>query len=313
MARQRKRKGDPINGWLNLFKPVDITSTQAVAILKRKYNAQKVGHGGTLDPLADGILPIAFGEATKTVQWAMDAQKEYVFTIRWGISTESQDAEGEVTATSEARPRREQVEELLKGYLGTIEQVPPKFSAIKVDGQRAYDLAREGEEFELTSREVDVFTASVIGMPDADHTVIHVTSGKGFYVRAMARDLAFDLECEGHISQLLRTRVGQFGAPAAIPLAMIEEAENMETLMGFLQPIHAMLENVPSVDITREEAGNIRHGRTIVLLPHIIERWKEESSDDPDDRAAIAVCDGKAVALGDVRAGRFEPSRVFTS
>ncbi|CAN0494173.1 unnamed protein product, partial [Scytosiphon promiscuus] len=165
LARQRKRKGDPINGWLNLFKPVDITSTQAVAILKRKYNAQKVGHGGTLDPLADGILPIAFGEATKTVQWAMDAQKEYVFTIRWGISTESQDAEGEVTATSEARPRREQVEELLKGYLGTIEQVPPKFSAIKVDGQRAYDLAREGEEFELTSREVDVFTVSVIGMP----------------------------------------------------------------------------------------------------------------------------------------------------
>lgn len=313
MARQRKRKGDPINGWLNLFKPVDITSTQAVAILKRKYNAQKVGHGGTLDPLADGILPIAFGEATKTVQWAMDAQKEYVFTIRWGVSTESQDAEGEVTATSDARPTRDQVEALLQDYVGTIEQVPPKFSAIKVDGQRAYDLAREGEEFELTSREVDVFNASVIGMPDADHTVIHVTSGKGFYVRAMARDLAFDLECEGHISQLRRTRVGKFGAPTAIPLSVVEEAEDIETLMGFLQPIHAMLENVPSVDVSREEAGNIRHGRSIVLLPHVVERWREETSDDPDDRAAIAVCDGNAVALGDVRAGRFEPSRVFTS
>lgn len=311
MARQRKRKGDPINGWLNLFKPVDITSTQAVAILKRKYNAQKVGHGGTLDPLADGILPIAFGEATKTVQWAMDARKEYVFTIRWGVSTESQDAEGEVTATSDARPTREQVEALLADYVGTIEQVPPKFSAIKVDGQRAYDLAREGESFELTSREVDVFEASVIGMPDEDHTVIHVTSGKGFYVRARARDLAFDLGCEGHISQLRRTRVGKFGAPAAIPLSRIEETEDTETLLSFLQPVHAMLENVPEIEITREEAASLRHGRSIVLLPYIIEQWKAEASGDPDDRAAIAVCGGDAVALGDIRAGQFEPSRVF--
>ncbi|WP_273186445.1 tRNA pseudouridine(55) synthase TruB, partial [Hyphomonas adhaerens] len=197
MARQRKRKGDPVTGWLNLFKPVDMTSTQAVAILKRRYNAAKVGHGGTLDPLADGILPIAFGEATKTVQWAMDAEKEYVFTIRWGISTASQDAEGEATATSDARPTRDEVEDVLRNYVGTIEQVPPKYSAIKVDGQRAYDLAREGEDFELKPREVDVFEAAVIGMPDPDHTVIHVTSGKGFYVRAMARDLAFDLGCEG--------------------------------------------------------------------------------------------------------------------
>lgn len=313
MARQRKRKGDPITGWLNLFKPVDVTSTQAVAILKKKYNAQKVGHGGTLDPLADGILPIAFGEATKTVQWAMDAQKEYVFTIRWGISTESQDAEGEVTATSDARPSRDQIENLLKDYIGTIEQVPPRFSAIKVDGQRAYDLAREGEEFELTSREVDVFTASVIGMPDADHTVIHVTSGKGFYVRAMARDLAFDLECEGHISQLRRTRVGQFNAPTAIALSRIEEEDDMETLMSFLQPIHAVLEDVPSLDITREEAGHIRHGRSIVLLPHIVEHWRDQKPEDSEDRSAIAVCEGKAVALGEVRAGQFEPGRVFSS
>ena len=144
MARQRKRKGDPVSGWLNLFKPVEMTSTQAVAILKRLYNAEKVGHGGTLDPLADGILPIAFGEATKTVQWAMDSEKEYVFTIQWGVSTASQDAEGEVTSTSDTRPTREAVEAVLANYIGVIEQVPPKFSAIKVDGKRAYDLAREG-------------------------------------------------------------------------------------------------------------------------------------------------------------------------
>ncbi|MAN47369.1 MAG: tRNA pseudouridine(55) synthase TruB [Alphaproteobacteria bacterium] len=314
MARQRKRKGDPISGWLNLFKPVDMTSTQAVAILKRKFNAQKVGHGGTLDPLADGILPIAFGEATKTVQWAMDAEKEYVFTIRWGVSTESQDAEGEVTATSDTRPTREQVEELLKDYLGTIEQVPPKFSAIKVDGQRAYDLARDGEEFELTSREVQVYEAAVIGMPDADHTVIHVTSGKGFYVRAMARDLACDLGCEGHISQLRRTRVGVFGAPQAVALSRIEETEDKEELLSLLQPVHAILEDIPQIDISCDEAREIRQGRAIVLLPHIVEQWREAAAGAEEyDRGAIAICSGQAVALGDVRAGRFEPSRVFVN
>ena len=311
MARQRKRKGDPISGWLNLFKPVDMTSTQAVAILKRRFNAQKVGHGGTLDPLADGILPIAFGEATKTVQWAMDAHKEYVFTIRWGISTESQDAEGEVTATSDARPTREQVADLLKSYVGTIQQVPPKFSAIKVDGQRAYDLARDGEDFELTSREVDVHDATVLSMPDADHTVIHVTSGKGFYVRAMARDLAFDLGCEGHISQLRRTRVGVFDAAHAVPISQIEETDDKAALLALLQPVHVTLEGIPVLDITREEARDVRLGRAIVLLPHIVEQWQADKSDDPDDRAAIAVCKGSAIALGDVRAGRFEPARVF--
>lgn len=209
MSRQRKRKGEPITGWINLFKPVDMTSTQAVAIIKRLYNADKVGHGGTLDPLADGILPIALGQATKTVQWAMDAHKEYVFTIRWGISTASQDAEAEVIATSDVRPDRAAIEAALKRYIGTIQQVPPKYSAIKVAGERAYDLAREGEAFELEAREVDVHAASVIGMPDADHTVIHVVSGKGFYVRALARDLANDLGARS---------ITQCGVTASAPL-----------------------------------------------------------------------------------------------
>ena len=311
MARQRKRKGDPIHGWLNLFKPVDVTSTQAVAILKRKFNAQKVGHGGTLDPLADGILPIAFGEATKTVQWAMDARKEYVFTIRWGVSTASQDAEGDVTGTSNVRPTREQIDDRLKEYIGTIEQVPPKFSAIKVNGQRAYDLARDGEEFDLTSRDVDVYDASVIGMPDKDHSVIQVISGKGFYVRALARDLACDLGCEGHISQLRRTRVGVFGASSAVPLSDIEQIDDKDTLLALLQPIHALLEDVPIIDITRDEARDIRLGRSIVLLPHLVEGWRRDTSDDLEDRGAITICDGQAVALGEVRAGRFEPGRVF--
>lgn len=312
MARQRKRKGDPISGWLNLFKPAEMTSTKAVSALKRLYGAQKVGHGGTLDPLADGILPIAFGEATKTVPWMMDAEKEYVFTIRWGISTASQDAEGDITGTSDVRPSREAIAELLKGYVGTIEQVPPKFSAIKVDGQRAYDLAREGEDFVLEPREVDVHSTLVMSMPDADHTVIHVTSGKGFYVRALARDLAFDLGCEGHISQLRRTRVGVFPAAKAVSMdEMLALEGDKEALLAALAPLQTVLTDMPHLEIDRDAMFELKQGRTIVLLPYLVEQWREETNDDDDDRAACVTFDGVAIALGDVRAGRFEPSRVF--
>ncbi|MGA1343511.1 MAG: tRNA pseudouridine(55) synthase TruB [Hyphomonas sp.] len=311
MSRQRKRKGEPVTGWLNLFKPVDMTSTQAVAIIKRLYNAEKVGHGGTLDPLADGILPIALGEATKTVQWAMDAEKEYVFTIRWGISTASQDAEAEVTDTSDVRPPREAVESVLKNYIGTIRQVPPKYSAIKVAGERAYDLARSGETFELESREVDVRAAKLIGMPDADHSVIHVVSGKGFYVRAMARDLAADLGAEGHISQLRRTRVGAFDAAGAVSIAGLQAvAGDRAALFACLKPLHAVLSTLPHLQVTGADAGNLRQGRTIMLLPHVVESWRAGRRDD-DDRLALALAGDDAVALGEVRAGHFEPVRVF--
>lgn len=311
MSRQRKRKGEPVTGWLNLFKPVEMTSTQAVAIIKRLYNAEKVGHGGTLDPLADGILPIALGEATKTVQWAMDAHKEYVFTIRWGISTASQDAEGEATATSDVRPSREAVEAALKAYVGTIHQVPPKFSAIKIAGERAYDLARSGEVFELESREVDVHAAKLIGMPDADHSVIHVVSGKGFYVRALARDLAADLGAEGHISQLRRTRVGAFDAAGAVSIADLQAlVEDREALRTHLKPLQAVLSGLPQLQITPNDAGSLRQGRTIMLLPHVVERWREGRTAD-DDRMALAIAGDDAVALGEVRAGHFEPVRVF--
>lgn len=311
MSRQRKRKGEPVTGWLNLFKPVDMTSTQAVAIIKRLYNAEKVGHGGTLDPLADGILPIALGEATKTVQWAMDAEKEYVFTIRWGISTASQDAEAEVTDTSDVRPPREAVECVLKNYIGTIRQVPPKYSAIKVAGERAYDLARSGETFELESREVDVRAAKLIGMPDADHSVIHVVSGKGFYVRAMARDLAADLGAEGHISQLRRTRVGAFDAAGAVSIAGLQAvAGDRAALFACLKPLHAVLSTLPHLQVTGADAGNLRQGRTIMLLPHVVESWRAGRRDD-DDRLALALAGDDAVALGEVRAGHFEPVRVF--
>ena len=304
----RKRKGNPVHGWLNLNKPADITSTQCVGVLKRLYNAQKVGHGGTLDPLADGVLPIAFGEATKTSQWAMDGDKEYVFTITWGVSTDSVDAEGRVVSTSDTRPSRDQLDAWLAGYRGTVEQVPPKFSAIKVDGKRAYDLARDGEAFELKSRSVEVYSARVEAMASSDETTIHVHCGKGFYVRALARDIACDLSCDGHITQLTRTRVGDMRLSEATPLEALKAEEDKSALLECLSPLQSMLGEIPRLAINSSEASELRQGRAIVLLPHVMEAWRAAQL---DERLALAINGETAIALGDVRAGRFQPSKVF--
>ena len=311
MARKKNRKGEPVHGWLALDKPIDMTSTQAVGLCKRLLNAQKAGHGGTLDPLASGILPIAFGEATKTSQWAMDAEKEYVFTIEWGASTDTQDREGEVTARSDARPSREAVEAALSAFVGEIEQVPPKYSAIKVNGERAYDLAREGEDFELQGRPVTVYSAEVTQMPDSDHTTIHVTSGKGFYVRALARDLAFDLGCEGHISALRRTRVGAFTLEEAVTPDALEAMDGPPARESALLPLEAALEDVPPVELAPGDAAAIRQGRAVKLLPHAMENWRADVRSDREDRLALAMDGENAIAMGEVRAGQFRPTRVF--
>lgn len=312
MGRQRKRKGDPVHGWLAVDKPVDISSTQVVGRLKRLFNAQKAGHGGTLDPLADGILPIAFGEATKTAQWAMDCDKEYVFTIEWGTSTASQDKEGEVIASSDVRPSRAQIEAVLPGFIGDIQQVPPKFSAIKVDGERAYDLARDGENFEIPSREVTVYEAELTDIPDEDHAVFRVVSGKGFYIRALARDIASELGAEGHVSQLRRTRVGALDEKTSISLAALEEiAEDKDALFETLSPLETVLDDIPQLAIEANDAAALKQGRDIVLLPHVVEHWRASASLDDPDRLALTLNDGKAVALGEVRAGRFQPKKVF--
>ncbi|MFN3213626.1 MAG: tRNA pseudouridine(55) synthase TruB [Henriciella sp.] len=312
MGRQRKRKGDPVHGWLAIDKPVEVTSTQVVGILKRLYNAQKAGHGGTLDPLADGILPIAFGEATKTAQWAMDCDKEYVFTIEWGTSTASQDKEGEVIASSDVRPSRDQIEAALPSFVGDIEQVPPKYSAIKIQGARAYDLVRDGEEFEIPSRQVTVYEAELVDTPDPDHATLRVVSGKGFYVRAMARDLAAMLGTEGHVSALRRTRVGALDEPSSIKLADLEAlAEDKEALIATLKPLETILDDIPKIEIDRGDADALKLGREVVLLPHIIEQWRAEADLESDDRLALAMTDQQAVALGEVRAGRFQPRKVF--
>nr|WP_070960476.1 tRNA pseudouridine(55) synthase TruB [Hyphomonas sp. Mor2] len=312
MGRQRKRKGDPVHGWLAVDKPVDVSSTRVVSILKRLYNAQKAGHGGTLDPLADGILPIAFGEATKTAQWAMDCDKEYVFTIEWGSSTASQDKEGEVIASSDVRPTRAQIEATLPEFIGDIQQVPPKYSAIKVDGERAYDLARDGETFEIPSREVTVYEAELVNVADQDHATFRVVSGKGFYIRALARDLAAALGAEGHVSQLRRTRVGALDASNSVSLAELESlAEDKETLLGHLLPLETVLDDVPLIEIDAGDAAALKQGREIVLLPHLVEQWRADAAQFESDRLALTQTDGKAIALGEVRAGRFQPKKVF--
>ena len=315
MGRNRKRKGDPIDGWLNLDKPYDITSTRCVSILKRLFNAQKVGHGGTLDPLATGILPIALGNATKTVAWAMDADKTYEFTVAWGVSTASYDVEGVEIARSDVRPTEAAIEEVLPEFVGEIEQVPPKFSAIKIDGKRAYDLARDGEEFEIAGREVTVFSAELVEVVDADHATFRVRSGKGFYVRAMARDLAQRLGTEGHISMLRRTQVGVFEEGVAVSLEELEtlhEQGGREAIIKFLEPVDAPLDDIPEVQVSSMEAHQITQGQHIVLMPHVVEEWRANRSSNPeDDRLALAMLGDDAIALGEVRAGRFQPVRVL--
>jgi tRNA pseudouridine55 synthase len=316
MARQRQRKGDPVHGWLNLFKPLDMTSTQAVGVVKRVFNAQKVGHGGTLDPLADGVLPIALGEATKTVAYAMDAAKTYEFTVNWGVSTTSQDGEGEIVATSGVRPPADAITAVLGRFIGEITQVPPKFSAIKVDGERAYDLAREGEEFALEGRAVRVDDFRLDSVVDADHARFTVDCGKGFYIRALVRDLAQALGAEGHVSQLRRTRVGAMRAGDAISLEKLESVAHKDDLSALLLPVETTLDDIPVLAIGGEDAFRLRQGREIVLLPHLVEAWRNQRADlapEGDDalRTALATYGGQAVALGEVRAGRFQPVRVF--
>ena len=219
----RKRKGEAISGWVNLDKPYGLGSTQAVGKVRWLFKAQKAGHAGTLDPLATGILPIALGEATKTVSFLMDADKTYRFTLEWGRSTASFDAEGATTATSDVRPDRAAVEAALPAFIGEISQVPPAFSAIKIDGERAYDLARAGAEVVIEARIVTVHDARVIAQPDADHIEIEVDCGKGTYIRAIARDLAARLGACGHVSALRRTRVGPFTETTAVTLEYLEQ------------------------------------------------------------------------------------------
>ena len=305
----RRKRGDVVNGWVCLDKPVEMGSTEAVSKVRRLFDAQKAGHAGTLDPLASGILPIALGEATKTVPFMMEAQKVYRFTIHWGVSTDSVDREGEIIARSDVRPTVDQVTAALPAFVGEIDQVPPAFSAIRVDGQRAYDLAREGVEVELKARRVVIHEAAVTDAPDADHVEITMRTGKGVYVRSLARDLAVVLGAEGHVSALRRERVGPFTLENAVTLDSLEEMVHRGAASEGLLPVATALDDIPELAVTDQDAFSLRQGRPIVLLPRQVETLKGQLH---GDARTVSVFLGQTlVALGRLRAGRIEPDRVF--
>ena len=305
----RRRKGDAVSGWICLDKPYDLTSTHAVSRVRRAFNAQKAGHAGTLDPLATGILPIALGEATKTVPFLVDADKAYRFTIAWGRTTATHDREGETIAESDARPTVAQVEAALPAFVGEISQVPPNYSAIKVAGERAYDLARAGEVFELAARIVTVHSACVADAPETDHVTLEIACGKGTYVRAIVRDLALALGACAHVSALRRTRVGPFSEETAIGLELLEDLAHKAAHLEVLLPVETALDDIPELAVTTEDAFSLKQGRPIVLLPRQVEALKARLL--PGSRTVSALADGMMVALCEMRAGRLEPTRVF--
>ena len=304
----RRRKGDAVSGWICLDKPRDLGSTQAVGRVRRAFNAQKAGHAGTLDPLATGILPIALGEATKTVPFLMDADKTYRFTIAWGVETASFDREGAVTATSDVRPTLDAVRAALPAFIGEIEQIPPAYSAVKVDGERAYDLARAGIAMELKSRKVTIHDARCVEQPDADHTTLEIDCGKGTYVRALVRDLATALGAHAHVSDLRRLRVGAFTQANAITLDKLEELCNRTSPLEVLLPVETALDDIPELAVTAEDAFRLTQGRSIVLLPRQVETLRARLT---ASRTVSARHGTQIVALCEMRAGRLNPTRVF--
>ncbi|AZV79811.1 tRNA pseudouridine(55) synthase TruB [Parasedimentitalea marina] len=297
----RKRKGRDISGWLVVDKPAGITSTSVVNKVRWALEAKKAGHAGTLDPEATGVLAVALGEATKTVPYITDALKAYRFTVRLGQATNTDDTEGEVIATSDARPSDDEIIAALPQFLGDIMQVPPKFSAVKIDGQRAYKLARDGEDVELAARPLWVEELLLVDRPDADHVTLEMTCGKGGYVRSIARDLGTSLGCHGHVRELRRVWSGPFDVENGLTLDRIEEIARTPELDTFIQPLEIGLADLPELKCTPEGAAKLRNGNPGMVLAATVEYGDE----------AWASLDGEAVAVGTYKAGELHPSRVF--
>lgn len=297
----RKRKGRAISGWLVVDKPAGITSTAVVNKVRWAFDAQKAGHAGTLDPDATGVLAVALGEATKTVPYITDALKCYRFTVRLGQSTTTDDAEGDVIASSDARPTDEQIEATLPQFRGEILQVPPQFSAVKVEGARAYDIARSGETMDLAARPLWVESLTMISRPDADHVELEMVCGKGGYVRSIARDLGAALGCHGHVVTLRRTWSGPFDAADGISLEEIDRLAKTPDLDQHLRPLEEGLADLPELPATAEGAARLRNGNPGMVLASDVEFGEE----------AWASHQGHAVAVGIYKAGELHPSRVF--
>lgn len=304
----RKRRGRPVHGWIVLDKPEGMTSTAAVGAVKRRLNAAKAGHAGTLDPFATGILPIALGEATKTMSWAMEGIKQYRFTVRWGVATDTEDRDGEAVAQSDVRPGRDAVEAVLDRFTGEIEQVPPAFSAIKIGGKRAYDLARKGEAPEMPPRMITIDELRLVETPDEDHAILEAVCGKGAYIRALARDIALALGTVGHLVALRRTRVGPFDEKNAISLDELGENMHLAAACEYLLPVETALDDIPALAVTDSEAGRLRNGQAVSLLRKAdLERIADLESGD----TVLAMADGKPVALVRYAAGEIKPVRVL--
>lgn len=294
----RKKKGIPIHGWLIIDKPLEISSNNVVGKARWLTKAQKVGHGGTLDPLASGILPLAFGEATKTVSFVMDGTKTYRFEVTWGETRSTDDAEGEVSDTSTARPTRAEVEAALPAFIGAIEQIPPKYSALKIDGQRAYKLAREDKDIEMTARTVQIEDLKLIDCPDSDRAVFEVQCGKGTYVRSLGRDLGNKLGCLGYISMLRRTKVGPFDENCAISLDSLEQIVHSGALFESLLAIETVLDDISALALNEEETQKIRNGMGL-------------KTDLANTETLRLMHNDKLVALAKVEDGQVRPFRVF--
>ena len=306
-----KRKGDPVHGWLVLDKPLGMTSTKALAIARRLLNASKAGHAGTLDPLANGVLPLAFGEATKTVPFLVDARKAYRFTVRWGAETSTDDSEGPVTRESTSRPTTEQIVRALPQFVGQIMQVPPAFSAIKVDGERAYDLARGGEVVELAARLTHIHRVELVEEA-ADSAVFEMSCGKGTYVRAFARDLGRALGCLGHVIALTRLSVGPFDLKAAISLENLEKSGTDGAAKRLLMPLATALDDIPGLAVTDQEASSLRLGQAILARGRV--SLRAEAVVDGDAPSVPVYCrsrSGDPVAIAMFERGELRPTRVF--
>ncbi|MEI7598704.1 MAG: tRNA pseudouridine(55) synthase TruB [Aestuariivirga sp.] len=301
-----KTKRTPVTGWLILDKPYGMTSTQAVGKVRFLFNAEKAGHGGTLDPLATGLLPIALGEATKTVSYAMDGRKVYRFTARWGEERTTDDLEGEVSATSDRRASGEEIESILPRFTGEIMQAPPAFSAIKVDGERAYDLARAGEAVELAERPILIEALKLVDIPDRDHATFEVTCGKGTYIRSLARDMGRVLGTAAHVTMLRRVAVGPFTEDHMISLENLTElghkAPGGDAKTGALLPIETVLDGIPAVAIDDEQARRLKLGQAVLL--------RGANAPIAED-AVLVMSGGKPLGIGTIVQGSLKPKRLF--
>ncbi|PCI88025.1 MAG: tRNA pseudouridine(55) synthase TruB [Hyphomicrobiales bacterium] len=301
----RKKRGNPVHGWIILDKPYDLGSTQAVSIVRAIFKAQKAGHGGTLDPLATGLLPIALGEATKTVPYVMDGEKQYEFTVKWGEQTDTDDVEGDVIITSDNRPTEVEIVAALPSFTGLISQVPPKFSAIKINGKRAYDLARAGEEVVLKARDIQVDSLELVEIVDQDSAKFQITCGKGTYIRSIARDLAVQLTTVAHVTHLKRIKVAPFGKNQMISLDKLRElshsAADLAELFASLISVETALDDIPALAINQNEMNELKMGRELIPQNSISDLLGEVCCFF--EGTLIAICESNGISL--------KPKRVF--